>query len=128
MPPFCLLGNTFMSYTTVWVVAVPTANKEQYIAHVKAIAQAFKDNGALEVVECWGAEVPKGKTTSFPLAVQKKDDETVALGYMHWPNKETHDKGMPAAMADPRVSQAQATNLFDTTREIFANFEVINRA
>ncbi|MCH9665255.1 MAG: DUF1428 domain-containing protein [Gammaproteobacteria bacterium] len=116
-----------MSYTSVWVVAVTTANKEKYIAQVKEMAQAFKDNGALEVVDCWGAEVPEGKITSFPLAVQKKEDETVALGYMHWPNKETHDKGMPAAMSDPRLSHDKFNNIFDGSRMIFADFEVINK-
>ena len=68
-----------MPYTDGFVCAVPTANKEKYIAHAKLAAGAFKEHGALQVVECWGNDVPEGKVTSFSMAVQRKDDETLSL-------------------------------------------------
>ncbi len=33
-------------------------------------AAIFKEFGATQVMECWGDDVPEGKLTSFPLAVQ----------------------------------------------------------
>ncbi|WP_255422895.1 DUF1428 family protein [Microbulbifer sp. A4B17] len=40
-----------MSYAAGFVAAVPTANKEEYIEHAKIAAEAFKEQGALKIVE-----------------------------------------------------------------------------
>ena len=58
-----------MSYIDGFVIAVPTANKQKFIAHANKGDSAFIDHGATRVVECWGADVPKGKTTDFQGAV-----------------------------------------------------------
>jgi len=71
-----------MSYVDGFVAAVPTANREAYRRHAEIAAQGFKAHGALSVVECWGDDVPEGKLTSFPLAVQRKEDETVVFSFM----------------------------------------------
>ena len=62
-------------------MAVPTANKEAYVQHAVAAAKVFKEHGALSVVDCWGDDVPEGKVTSFPMAVKRNADETVAIIY-----------------------------------------------
>jgi uncharacterized protein YbaA (DUF1428 family) len=67
-----------MTYVDGFVAAVPTANREAYRKHAEAAAVVFKEHGALKLVECWGDDVPEGKLTSFPLAVQRKDDETLS--------------------------------------------------
>src|SRR3546814_7200274 len=41
--------------------------------------EVFRDYGCLSMRENWGVEVPDGKVTSFPMAVKKKDDETVVF-------------------------------------------------
>ena len=61
-----------MSYVDGFVAAVPTVNKEIYKQHAIAAAVVFKEHGALKLVECWGDDVPDGKRTSFPLAVQRQ--------------------------------------------------------
>jgi uncharacterized protein YbaA (DUF1428 family) len=58
---------------------VLTANRETYRKHAEITAAVFKQFGALSVVECWGDDVPEGKLTSFPLAVQRKEKETVVF-------------------------------------------------
>ena len=68
-----------MKYVDGFVAAVPTANREKYKAHVEYSAAVFKDHGATRVVECWGDDVPDGELTSFPKAVQKKEDETICF-------------------------------------------------
>jgi len=71
-----------MTYVDGFVCAVPTVNKEKYLAHAKLVAGVFKEHGALQVVECWGDDVPDGKVTSFPMAVQRKEDETVVFSWI----------------------------------------------
>lgn len=59
-----------MTYIDGFVAAVPTKNKESYIAHARTAAAAFKRHGALKFVETLGDDVPDGKLTSFPMAVK----------------------------------------------------------
>jgi uncharacterized protein YbaA (DUF1428 family) len=117
-----------MNYVDGFVAAVPTANWEQYQRHAQAMAAVFKQYGALEVVECWGDDVPEGKLTSFPLAVQRKPDETVVFSWISWASRAARDEGMKQSMADPRM-QPQANPMpFDGKRLIYGGFQVIASA
>ena len=115
-----------MNYVDGFVLAVPTAHREAYRQHALTAAAVFKQHGALSVVECWGDDVPDGKLTSFPLAVQRKDDETVVFSWIAWPSRAARDAGMKAVMADPGM-QTMAMP-FDGQRLIYGGFEVLLNA
>ena len=85
----------------------------------------FKEFGALKCVECWGDDVPDGKVTSFPLAVKRKDDETVVFSWILWPSRVARDDGMKKVMADPRLKPDVSPMPFDGKRLIYGGFEVI---
>lgn len=114
-----------MSYVDGFVIAVPTAKKETYRKHAELAAGVFKENGALTVVECWGDDVPEGKLTSFPMAVQRKPDETVVFSWITWPSKKVRDEGMKKVMEDPRLQPETNPMPFDGKRMIYGGFEVI---
>jgi uncharacterized protein YbaA (DUF1428 family) len=114
-----------MKYVDGFVAAVPTANRDAYRAHAAKTAAAFKEHGALSVVECWGADVPQGKVTSFPMAVKCQPDETVVFAWITWPSREVRDEGMKKAMADPRMQPDSNPMPFDGKRLIYGGFEVI---
>jgi uncharacterized protein YbaA (DUF1428 family) len=114
-----------MSYIDGFVAAVPTANKEKYIQHAKLSAEVFKDHGALRIIEAWADDVPDGELTSFPLAVQCGEDETVVLSTVVWPSKEMRDAGWQAFMQDPRMDPEQNPMPFDGKRLIYGGFDVI---
>src|ERR1041384_3271241 len=92
-----------MPYIDGFVVAVPTVNKEKYKKYAEEAAVVFKEYGALKLVECWGDDVPEGKITSFPMAVQRKDDESVVFSWIVWPSRAVRDEGMRKTMADARL-------------------------
>ena len=69
-----------MEYVDGFVAAVPTANQGIYRDFALKTAALFREHGALRVVETWGDDVPEGQVTSFPMAVQRKGDETVDIG------------------------------------------------
>ena len=92
-----------MNYIDGYVIAVPNAKRDAYKDVAEKAAAIFKESGALNVVECWGDDVPDGKLTSFPMAVKKGDDETVVFSWIAWPSKTVRNEGMKKAMEDPRM-------------------------
>jgi uncharacterized protein YbaA (DUF1428 family) len=114
-----------MSYIDGFVAAVPTANRDAYKKHAERAAVIFKEYGALKVVECWGDDVPDGKLTSFPIAVRKKDDESVVFSWIVWPSRQVRDDGMKKVMADPRSQPAANPMPFDGKRLIYGGFQIL---
>jgi len=117
-----------MDYIDGFVAAVPTANRERYTLHAKAVAAVFKEHGALRVVECWGDDVPQGKVTSFPMAVQCKDDETVVFSWITWPSRNARDAGMKKVMEDARMQPDKNPMPFDGKRLIYGGFQILVEA
>ena len=114
-----------MSYVDGFVAAVPSANREAYREHAEKALAVFKEHGATRCVECWGDDVPDGKVTSFPLAVQRKADETVVFSWVEWPSKEARDAGWQKIMADPRMQPEANPMPFDGQRLIYGGFQPI---
>jgi uncharacterized protein YbaA (DUF1428 family) len=108
-----------------FVMAVPTANKQKFIAHANTVDNLFLECGATRVLECWGDDVPKGKLTDFQRAVLAKDDETVVFSWIEWPDKATRDKGMEKVMKDPRMNAETAPMPFDGKRMIYGGFSPV---
>jgi len=107
-----------MAYVDGFVAAVPTANREIYKQHSEAAAAVFREHGALKYVECWGDDVPDGKVTSFPMAVKRKDDETVAFA----PSARSGHEG---GHGRPRMKPGKNPMPFDGKRMIYGGFEMI---
>jgi uncharacterized protein YbaA (DUF1428 family) len=114
-----------MSYVDGFVLAVP----KDKIADYKAVAQiagaVWMEMGALSYVECVGDDVPPGKLTSFPLAVQAKDDEVVVFSWITYASRADRDAINAKVMADPRIKHDPAAMPFDGKRMIFGGFEVL---
>ncbi len=119
-----------MSYIDGFVIAVPTANKQQFLEHAKLGDGVFMDLGALRVVECWGVDVPIGQVTDFRKAVQAKDDETVVFSWIEWPDRQTRDAAHATMRdwannpedADPRMDPAKNPMPYDGKRLILGGF------
>lgn len=114
-----------MAYVDGFVAAVPSANRDAYLRHAAIAAAVFREHGALQVVECWGDDVPDGTLTSFPMAVRKEPDETVVFAWITWPSRTARDEGMRKVMADPRLQPATNPMPFDGKRMIYGGFEML---
>lgn len=111
-------------YVEGFVVAVPTANKEQYRQHAESAVPIFKEFGMTRMVEAWGDDVPDGTVTDFKGAVQAKDDETVVFSWCEYPDKATRDAANEKMMSDPRMEE-MGEMPFDGSRMIFSGFDPI---
>ena len=113
-------------YIDGFLIAVPTARKDEFIAHARKSDSVFIDFGATRVIECWGDDVPDGETTDFRKAVKAKDDETVVFSWIEWPDKATRDAGMAKMMADDfadeRMDMEKNPMPFDGKRLIYGGF------
>ncbi len=114
-----------MTYVDGYVIAVPDDKKQEYLEVAKMVAPIFKDHGALQVIECWGDDVPDGKLTSFPMAVKAEPGETVVFSWVLWPSKEAREAGKDKVMNDPRMQMPPDGMPFDGKRMIFGGFEAI---
>jgi uncharacterized protein YbaA (DUF1428 family) len=112
-----------MSYVDGFVVAVPKQNIEAYKALARQAGDVWKEHGALAFVECIGDDVPYGQLTSFPRAVQAKEDETVVLSWIVYESREQRDAVNAKVMADPRLKDSMSNAPFDGKRMIFGGFK-----
>jgi uncharacterized protein YbaA (DUF1428 family) len=112
-----------MSYVDGFVLAVPKANLEDYKEMARKAGDVWKEYGALAYVECVGDDVPYGELTSFPRAVQAKEDEIVVFSWIVYKSLEDRDAVMAKVMADPRTTPNFETMPFDARRMIFGGFE-----
>ncbi len=119
-------GRLAMSYVDGFVLAVPSANKEKFIAHARKANSVFMELGATRVLECWGDNVPEGKMTDFHRAVQANDDETIVFSWIEWPDKATRDAAMSKMgemmKSDDRMNPEKNPMPFDGKRMIFGGF------
>ncbi|MGR4876884.1 DUF1428 domain-containing protein [Pseudoxanthomonas sp. LARHCG66] len=112
-------------YIDGFVAAVPAANLEAYRKMAVEAAAIYREHGALNVVECWGDDVPEGEVTSFHSAINRKPDEVVVFAWISWPSKEARDEGNSKVMADPRMERGDEAPPFDARRMIYGGFNVI---
>jgi uncharacterized protein YbaA (DUF1428 family) len=112
-----------MSYVDGFVVAVPKQNIEAYKKMARVAAEVWKEHGALAYVESIADDVPYGKLTSFPRAVQAKDDEVVCFSWIRYSSREQRDEINAKVMADPRLKGMMKDTPFDAKRMIYGGFQ-----
>lgn len=116
--------ETPVPYVDGFVAPVRMDNIEAYKAHARKAGKVWKEHGALDFVECVGDDVPYGVLTSFPRAVQAKDDEVVIFSWIVYRSRAERDAVMEKVMADPRLKGDMP---FDGKRMIFGGFEMVIR-
>jgi uncharacterized protein YbaA (DUF1428 family) len=114
-----------MAYVDGFVIAVPKGNLDAYKAMAKKGGEIWKEFGAVAYVESIGDDVPYGELTSFPRAVQAKDDEIVIFSWIVYKSRAQRDEINAKVMADPRLKEYMTNMPFDGKRMIFGGFETI---
>ena len=116
-----------MPYVDGFVLAVPKANIEAYKEMATLASKVWMEHGALSYVECIGEDVPYGELTSFPRAVQAKDDELVVFSWITYKSREDRDAINKKVMSDPRMKEMKDMP-FDGKRMIYGGFKPLHDA
>jgi uncharacterized protein YbaA (DUF1428 family) len=111
-----------MAYVDGFLLAVPKDRIEDYKEMARQAGDIWKEYGALDYVECIGDDVPYGELTSFPRAVQAKEDELVVFSWIVYQSREARDAINAKVMADARVKRDLSSMPFDGKRLIFGGF------
>ena len=117
-------------YVDGYVVPVPRDKIEAYRELAAKAAAVWREHGALQVWECVGDDVKPGKVTSFPQAVQLKDDETVVFSFIVFESRAQRDAVNEKVMSDPRLKDMMDPKRmpFDGMRMFWGGFETIVEA
>ena len=111
-----------MAYVDGFVIPVPKSRIEDYKALAHKAAAIWKEHGAITTVECFGDDVPMGKLTSFPQAVQLEEEEVIAFSWIVYDSRESRDAVCAKVMADPRMDMKPEDMPFSAKRMIFGGF------
>jgi len=114
-----------MTYVDGFVTPVAAGDREVYRAYAQKVSPVFIEYGALQLVDCWGDDVPHGKVTDFYKAVNATETENVVFSWVVWPSKAVRDEAYPKIMNDPRA-MPNADMPFDGKRLIWGGFDVIS--
>lgn len=114
-----------MTYVDGFLVAVPKAQLDEYKALAKLASEVWMGHGALSYCEALGDDVPYGELTSFPRAVQAKDDDTVVFAWVTYKSRADRDRILKLVMEDPRMQPGMNNMPFDGKRMIYGGFEAI---
>lgn len=111
-----------MTYVQGFLLAVPTERREDYIAMARAAWPIFREYGALEMVENWGVDVPEGATTSLPMAVRRRPEETVVFSWIIWQDRSCAEACSASMDTDARW-RGMPEMCFDGERMMWGFFE-----
>lgn len=113
-------------YVDGFVVPVPKDKIDAYRALAETAGRIWKEYGALAFVECIADDVKPGELTSFPQAVQLRDDELVVFSWIVFESRAHRDRVNEQVMQDPRLAAMDKANLpFDGKRMFFGGFDVL---
>ncbi|HKB53617.1 MAG TPA: DUF1428 domain-containing protein [Ramlibacter sp.] len=112
-------------YIDAIVTPVPRGNLDTYKRVSAEWGNAYVRRGALYYSDSISDDVQPGKVTSFPQAVQLKDDEVIALAWVVYRNKEDRDRINKAVMEDPDLKESMDPSKmpFDGRRMFWGGFE-----
>jgi uncharacterized protein YbaA (DUF1428 family) len=123
---FVTTKENIMAYVDGFVVPVPKAKLDAYLAMSRTCGAVWREYGALEFRECVGDDVKPGKLTSFPQAVDLQDGEVVVFSWIVYESRAKRDEINDKVMKDPRLAEMMDPEKlpFDGKRMIYGGYEM----
>jgi uncharacterized protein YbaA (DUF1428 family) len=112
-------------YVDGFVVPIPKSKVDEYKKMAQLGKKLWLEHGALDYQELIADDVPYGKETSFPRAVNRKNSETVVFSWITYKSRAHRDKVNEKVMKDPRMTEGWdiENTPFDMSRMIYGGFK-----
>ena len=117
-------------YIDGFVLPIPRDHLDTYKRVVEAVAEIWKEHGALDYREYIGDDMSLEGTRSFPDLVAAGENEAIVFGWVVFESREARDRGNEKVEADPRMADLiDASNIgFDAQRMAYGGFQAFVRA
>ncbi len=116
------------NYIDGFVMPIPLGGIDEYRRVAEAVAEIYKEHGALDYLEFIGDDMHREGTQSFENLVDSSAGEVVVFGWIHYESREARDKVNAKVEADPRMPGIIAPLLdppnpiFDANRMAYGGF------
>ena len=117
-------------YIDGFVLPVPRDRLNEYKRLVEAVAEIWKEHGALDYWENVGDDLKLAGTRSFTDLVAATEDETIVFGLVVFDSREARDLANEKVAADPRMADLiDSSNAgFDAKRMAYGGFQSFVRS
>ena len=115
-------------YIDGFVVPISRDRLDEYKRLVEAIADIWKEHGALEYKEYVGDDLILDGTRSFADLVASNEDEVIVFGWVEFESREARDLANEKVAADPRMEELvnSSNSGFDAERMAYAGFRSLS--
>ena len=117
-------------YIDGFVFPISRDRLDEYRRLVKAVAEIWKEHGALDYREYVGDDMELQGTRSFTDLVAAAEGEVVVFGWVVFESRESRDLANKKVAADPRVADLMSASNsgFDAGRMAYAGFRSLFRS
>ena len=121
-------------YIDGFVLPVPRDRLNEYQRVVEAVADIWKEHGALDYWEYVGDDLNREGTRSFTDLVAATEDETIVFGWVVFDSREARDLANEKVAADPRMADLidplidPSNPVFDAKRMAYGGFQSLVRS
>ena len=113
------------NYIDGFVLPIPRSRLENYKRVVEAVAEIWKEHGALDYREYVGDDLTLVGTRSFTDLASATEDEAIVFGWVVFESRAARDRANEKVASDPRMAElvdASDTG-FDAQRMAYGGFE-----
>ena len=116
-------------YIDGFVFPIRRDRLNEYKRLAEAVAEVWKEHGALDYCEYAGDDMNLEGTRSFTDLVAATEDEIIVFGWVVFDSREARDLANKKVAADPRVADLMASSNsgFDAKRMAYGGFQSFGR-
>jgi len=115
-------------YIDGFVFPIPSDRLDEYQSIAQAVANIWKEHGALDYCEYVGDDMVRGGTRAFNDLVTASANESVVFGWVVFKSRESHARVNEKVAADPRMVDLieplveKPNPIFDAKRMAYGGF------
>ena len=114
-------------YIDGFVLPIPRGSLYEYKRLAEAVAEIWKEHGALDYWEYVGEDLYLEGTRSFTELVSATENESIVFGWVVFESREARDLANEKVAADPRIAELidSSNSGFDAKRMAYGGFQLL---